>query len=393
MAKFCTRCGTPLNDTSAFCNGCGAPAPMSVPVPSASAPNPSFTPPATPSATPPTPAPVPASAPYQPVSSQPVLSTPFPNPPQYTNVPSGTPQPNPYAQPVQPQPGQAQPNPYAQPMPGQPQPMPGQPKPMPGQPQPNPYTASPNLPPSGAGNPPPASGGGSALKIILIVVAVIGLAVLSMIGGCVYMVHRAAVRIQDTAREAGLPAPELGGIGHGRNGDPCRYLTATDVGNAIGVTIVDTKGSGNTCHYLAIGSPNSMSSKHIAATVRQGVAHDGTSAQQDAANNLIGHLLGGQPDSSADSSDPNQKTSVLDISVQPSGGLAQMKLETGMLGGRKSGDGPPPGLEGIGDDAFVLANNLMLVRKGDSFIQITYSTCPCGTEQIKPLAQKLANSL
>jgi hypothetical protein len=32
---------------------------------------------------------------------------------------------------------------------------------------------------------------------------------------------------------------------------------------------------------------------------------------------------------------------------------------------------------------------MMLVRKGDTLIRITYISCPCNTDQIKPLARKL----
>ncbi len=35
MAKFCGKCGSPLNDTAAFCAGCGAPVPSAPPAPSA----------------------------------------------------------------------------------------------------------------------------------------------------------------------------------------------------------------------------------------------------------------------------------------------------------------------------------------------------------------------
>ena len=66
-----------------------------------------------------------------------------------------------------------------------------------------------------------------------------------------------------------------------------------------------------------------------------------------------------------------------------------MKLDSKVLGAL----GPASGssnLQGIGDEAFVAANGMMLVRKGDTLIRITYISCPCNTDQIKPLARKLA---
>jgi hypothetical protein len=40
MAKFCGKCGSPLNETAVFCSGCGAPVPAGPPA----APAPAYTP-------------------------------------------------------------------------------------------------------------------------------------------------------------------------------------------------------------------------------------------------------------------------------------------------------------------------------------------------------------
>jgi hypothetical protein len=50
-------------------------------------------------------------------------------------------------------------------------------------------------------------------------------------------------------------------------------------------------------------------------------------------------------------------------------------------------------LPGIGDEAFDIAGASMMFRKGDKMVRIMYSTCPCGLENIKPLAKKLADRL
>jgi hypothetical protein len=50
-------------------------------------------------------------------------------------------------------------------------------------------------------------------------------------------------------------------------------------------------------------------------------------------------------------------------------------------------------IAGIGDEAFVAADGMMLVRKGDTLVRITYISCPCSTAQIEPLAKKLAAAL
>jgi hypothetical protein len=45
---------------------------------------------------------------------------------------------------------------------------------------------------------------------------------------------------------------------------------------------------------------------------------------------------------------------------------------------------------GIDDEALVAANGMMLVRKGNALIRILYISCPCNSDQIKPLTKKLA---
>jgi hypothetical protein len=58
----------------------------------------------------------------------------------------------------------------------------------------------------------------------------------------------------------------------------------------------------------------------------------------------------------------------------------------------EAGPGAKP-LTGIGDEAFDASGSVMMVRKGGKLIRITYSTCPCTVDAIKPLAQRLAASL
>jgi len=50
-------------------------------------------------------------------------------------------------------------------------------------------------------------------------------------------------------------------------------------------------------------------------------------------------------------------------------------------------------LPGIGDQAFVSGDGMIMVRKGDKLVRIWYLTCPCGTEAVKPLAKEIADAL
>lgn len=67
----------------------------------------------------------------------------------------------------------------------------------------------------------------------------------------------------------------------------------------------------------------------------------------------------------------------------------QMRLNAKVLGNL----GPQQGLPGIGDQAFVSADGMMMVRKGKTLIRIIFVSCPCGMEQVKPLAKEIADAL
>lgn len=60
---------------------------------------------------------------------------------------------------------------------------------------------------------------------------------------------------------------------------------------------------------------------------------------------------------------------------------------------RKCNLGNEHGLPGIGDQAFVSADGMIMVRKGKTLVRIMYLACPCGVEQVKPLAKEIADAL
>ena len=106
MAKFCKKCGAPLEEGDAFCAGCGATLDPAPPAPEAAAPAPEQPAPAP---APPAPPPeAPAPAPEQPAPAPPEAAAPAP-PPVYQQPQPGQPQPAYQPPPGQPQPGQPQP--------------------------------------------------------------------------------------------------------------------------------------------------------------------------------------------------------------------------------------------------------------------------------------------
>lgn len=235
----------------------------------------------------------------------------------------------------------------------------------------------------------PASGakGGSVLKIVLVVLAILALGALGVVGSLIYLGHKVVSKIEDKAAAAGLSTSALGKSENTFQGDACRFLTRVEVSKAIGVTITGTKSEQNSCDYLARGTAANMTSKHLSAIMGK---NGGDKATQEKFERLAGQLFNTQ-EKNAEAADPHSPgdTTVLAVSIDQGSAQAQMKLDSKVLGAL----GPASGssnLQGIGDEAFVAANGMMLVRKGDTLIRITYISCPCGTDQIKPLARKLA---
>jgi hypothetical protein len=237
----------------------------------------------------------------------------------------------------------------------------------------------------------PAAKGGSALKILLIVLVVLALGALGVIGTVLYFGHKVMTKIEDKAAQAGLSTYSVAGKAPNTfTGDPCRFLTTAAVSKAIGVPITGTKSDGSTCEYMAHGTAANMTSKHLSAMGGKRGADRGT---QEKFQKLVEGIFGAQQ-KNAEEADPNGaiETTVLSVSIDQGSAEAQMKLDSKVLGAL----GPVSGsskIAGIGDEAFVAADGMMLVRKGDTLVRITYISCPCNTEQIEPLAKRLVAAL
>jgi hypothetical protein len=298
MARFCGTCGSPLNETSAFCGACGARVAQAAVAPAAT--------------------PVPPFSPVPPV------------PPVYP------------------------------------------------------------LPPAQTGSSP-------VLKIVLVVVLLLVVLGTLSVAGMFYAMHLASRKAHEFSRQVRDTALSSlaanGGNAGGSNvpggvlgpGD-CRFLSKEDVGRAIGVAIVATKTTVGGCEYLAQGTAGDMTAKHIAALM----ASKGATAQQQQMFQTLSRGLLGSAQSQADGSNPPVNTVVMAFTIDPNAARTQMSMNENAL------DGAAPGakrLTGIGDEAFDASGSVMMVRKGNQLIRITYSTCPCTVDAIKPLAQRLASSL
>lgn len=170
-------------------------------------------------------------------------------------------------------------------------------------------------------------------------------------------------------------------------GDVCRFLSKEDVTKAIGVQIVRTQSEDNGCSYIARGTQTDMLAKHAAAMSGDMGADKKTQQVVQAFAGGMGKMF--QSEEPVPEPDAAGEGPVFTVSLDQNGAEEQMRLNAAVLGNL----GPQQRVPAIGDQAFVTADGMMMVRKGKTLARIMYMTCPCGTKQVIPLAKKLAGSL
>jgi hypothetical protein len=170
-------------------------------------------------------------------------------------------------------------------------------------------------------------------------------------------------------------------------GNVCRFLSKEDVSKAIGVEIIRTESGDNGCTYLAKGTQAQMTAKHVKAMVADKGADK---KSQEIAEKVAGGMFSVlQAEKPASEQDASGEVPVFNFSLDQNAAEAQMRLNAKGLAVLGSQEGLP----GIGDQAFVSADGMMMVRKGKTLIRIMFITCPCGTKEVVPLAKKLVDSL
>jgi len=384
MAKFCGKCGSALNDTAVFCGGCGTKVPPAAPA--------TFTPVQTAWA------PVPSAVDSAPVpgSFTTVAATPTPEAGVFTPVPGS------FA-PVPPTSAPAQTYTPAQPAYA---------------PIPASYTPTPGA--STAGNAYPAAGqkkSNTLLKVIVALVLLIFVGGALALGGLWY----AAQKINAKARSAAAKALAGNGPGSagmnellkgvadlkgdsgsdgsagGFKGDPCRFLSKAEVSQAVGVQVIRADGSDAGCSYIAKGDPADVTSKHMAAMIG-GLGADAKT--QKTIQQMAGGLFAQQEanDKSLRAEAATGEIPVLVVSFTSGNAQAEMKMNRGafkyVTGGSGTASSSGSGdLDGIGDEAYLAGGSMIIFRKGNSVAHFTYISCPCNTDNIKPLAKLVAGRL
>jgi hypothetical protein len=353
MTKFCGACGSPLPETAIFCGSCGAAAGRVQP----------------------------ASRAQEPAALPPIT----PDPASWATVALPTSH-LPPANPANPGPVvRAQPQAASQPLP------------------PAAYGSAP------AGYPPasayPVKKSNTLLKVVLAVVVLLCVGSVLALAGLYYGAQLVRQKVHQVA------AQELGGSsvfhgndsGDGFKGDPCRFLSKTEVSQAVGLAVIRTDAKDDGCSYIAKGDPADVTAKHAAAMLG-GLGADAQTQKtiQKFAGAIFAQQEAGDKSLSAEAA--TGEVPVLVVSFTSGNAQMEMKLNRGTLGrftnvapssDQKAGEQNTGSgdLTGIGDEAFVAGGSMILVRKGNTVAHFTYISCPCNTGNIKPLAQMVASRL
>jgi len=412
MAKFCGNCGSALNATAVFCGGCGTrvltppaatpmftPSPLITPDPAGFAPVPAaFTPapvgtpdPAgfapVPAAFHPAPQPAPDPASYAP-PPPPFTPAPAINSPGYAPVQAGP------APAVAPPPTQAG---YA--------------------PVGSTYTPA-QAPAPGAASYAPAAPyaakkSNTVLKVVIAGVVVLFVGGALALGGLWYAAQQIKAKATQALAKSSSPAANvLGGLISGTTtndsdnpggfqGDPCRFLSKEEVSQAVGVTVIRAEGNNGGCSYIAKGDPADMTAKHMSSML----GGRGADAQtQKMAQKFAGAFFAQQEAGDKDLKAQAATGEIPVLGLIFTAGHAEMEMKMNRGGFQHIMAGAPPGQEGvaktgsgdltgIGDEAFAVGDSSLMLRKGNVMARMMYTSCPCNTNNVIPLARMLAARL
>jgi hypothetical protein len=234
------------------------------------------------------------------------------------------------------------------------------------------------------------------LGIAAVVIIFVGGAL--AIGGAYYVVHRVSQKIHEEehallgsgsdSNNSGSDNTSSSRTDSSNNslGDVCRFLSKEDVSKAIGVEIIRTESKDNGCSYIAKGTQADVMSRHATAMAASRGADKKTQQMlQQFAGGAFKVFQSEQKDRPPDTGE----VPVFNFSIDENNAEEQMRLNAKGLGMM----GDTQGLPGIGDQAFVSADGIIMLRKGNKLVRIMYLTCPCGTEAVTPLAKEIADAL
>jgi hypothetical protein len=262
------------------------------------------------------------------------------------------------------------------------------------------------------GNPYPAKKSNTLVKILVALVLIIFIGGALALGGLWYGARQIEKKVDEAkAKVLGGAAPStssgLGGLlGNSSDdsagdfkGDPCRFLSKAEVSQAVGLPIIRTEAKDDGCSYIAKGDPADVTAKHLSSMLG-GLGADAKTQQM--AQKFAGGLFAQQEasDKSLAAQAATGEIPVLVLSFTAGNAAMEMKMNRAAFQ-HINGDSTPTtaansatgDLTGIGDEAYLAGGSMIMVRKGNTVARFMYISCPCNTDNIKPLARTVASRL
>lgn len=228
------------------------------------------------------------------------------------------------------------------------------------------------------------------LKLAIAVIVLFFVGGLLLAGGIYYAAHRINQKIHQVADGFTGGTPESDSSSGDSVANPaCDLLSKEDVGRAIGVAIIRTQPTDNGCEYIAKGDQAEMTARHTTALA---AGHGADKQQQQMIQTFAGGMFKTfQSERKEAPAGTPGEVPVFQFSIDENAAGAQMLLNSKTLG--VLGPAGAEDLSGIGDEAFVSGDSMLMFRKGNKLVRVMYMTCPCNTDAVKPLAKKLAEQL
>jgi hypothetical protein len=260
----------------------------------------------------------------------------------------------------------------------------------------------------------PAKKSNTLIKVLIAFVLILFVGGALAVGGLWYAAQKIRAKVHDVKSQVlGGAAPStssgLGGLlsnssssdesAGGFKGDPCRFLSKAEVSQAVGLPVIRTEASGGGCSYIAKGDPADATAKHLSSMLG-GLGADPKTQQM--AQKFAGGLFSQQEatDKSLAAQAATGEIPVLVLSFTAGHAAMEMKANraafqhiTGGVTNANAANSATGDLTGIGDEAYVAGGSMLMLRKGNTMARFMYTSCPCNTDNIKPLAQMVASRL
>jgi zinc-ribbon domain len=234
-------------------------------------------------------------------------------------------------------------------------------------------------------------GGGALLKILLVLAVVFVLFVGAGIAGMIYIGHRVKQKMESLGvNETNTSAPQTASA---TAMNLCSWLSNAEVSQAVGAEVVRAEapdGGNPGCTYSVKGDPGDFTAKHAALLMGKNADKNAQSTMENIGKSFF-RGQEAQQGGAGPSDHPGEVPVFLFSMDTDSNAEVTMKLTEKMMGAL----GPVGSrmIPGVGDEAFEVGGVILMVRKGNKVAKFMYMMCPCTTDNVLPLARKVAEAM